>query len=199
MRAPLDGVVIRRPAVLGTFATDEISLAVVADPNRLWVMLDIPESEVAGLAAGAPVEIVTADRAATTLSGRLAWIAPEVDLTSRTVKARVEIENPQGRLRAGQFVRAVVQREQPRRAVAVPRTALQRLGNDHVLFVRVEEGVYEPRAVEAGRADDDLIHIHGDVAEGDAVVTVGAFLLKTELSKESIGAGCCEIEPARPS
>jgi cobalt-zinc-cadmium efflux system membrane fusion protein len=56
------------------------------------------------------------------------------------------------------------------------------------------EDLFEARRVQPGWAEADLIEVRGRVAPGDEVVTVGSFLLKTETLKESIGAGCCEVE-----
>jgi cobalt-zinc-cadmium efflux system membrane fusion protein len=66
-----------------------------------------------------------------------------------------------------------------------------------VVFVRTGDGLYEPRQVEIGRANGSLVQVIGSIRPGSSVVTDGAFLLKTELSKENIGAGCCEVEPPR--
>ena len=81
----------------------------------------------------------------------------------------------------------------PRRAVAVPRDAVQRVMGQDVVFVRSARGVYEPRVVRR-RSDGDPVQVEGGVQEGDAVVTAGAILLRTEVTPGSIGAGCCEVE-----
>jgi len=71
---------------------------------------------------------------------------------------------------------------------------VQRVGRESVVFVRTGNGIYEPRLVALGLSSGDRIEVRDGVRDGDAVVTEGAFLLKTELSRESIGAGCCEVE-----
>jgi cobalt-zinc-cadmium efflux system membrane fusion protein len=78
--------------------------------------------------------------------------------------------------------------------VVVPRDALQRLDDGWVVFVRVEAGLYEPRAVDRGASIGDRVEVNGPIEAGEPVVTTGAFLLKTELRRDAIGAGCCEIE-----
>jgi cobalt-zinc-cadmium efflux system membrane fusion protein len=80
-------------------------------------------------------------------------------------------------------------------SVVVPRGAIQHVGEDTVVFVRTGEGVYEPRIVTVGHADAGLVQVRGGLRVGEPVVIEGAFLLKTELSRESIGAGCCEVGP----
>ncbi len=194
LRSPIDGQVVRRDAVLGTLATEDTSLAAVADSTSLWVILSVGESDAPRLSVGAPTVIRSDATAGLKGDGVLAWLSPQVDSRSRMVEGRVEMKNPGGAFRAGQFVQAVVQTDRPQSAAAVPREAVQRMGSENVVFVRVEPNVYEPRSVRTGKSDGRFVHVEGPVDHDDEVVTVGAFLLKTEISKESIGAGCCEIE-----
>jgi cobalt-zinc-cadmium efflux system membrane fusion protein len=127
------------------------------------------------------------------VEGRITWISAEVDPRTRTVSARAELPNPDGRLRANQFVRATVRVAGFDGAVEVPRDALQRLGTDTVVFVRTGEGEYEPRLVSVSRTAGDVVHVNGEIDAGEPVVVEGAYLLKTELSRDAIGAGCCEV------
>jgi cobalt-zinc-cadmium efflux system membrane fusion protein len=66
-----------------------------------------------------------------------------------------------------------------------------------LVFVQLEAGTYEARRVRTSPAEGGLVAVHADVKPGERVVTTGSFLLKTETLKESIGAGCCEIEAPR--
>ncbi|MCP4497947.1 MAG: efflux RND transporter periplasmic adaptor subunit, partial [Phycisphaeraceae bacterium] len=132
-----------------------------------------------------------------TFTGTVTWIASEVDARTRAVTARAEVRNPDGLLRAGQFARATVRVAVPEGAATVPMDAVQRVGDESVVFVRTAEGLYEPRIVRLGRSDGRRVQVAGEVRAGDAVVTTGAFLLRTELSRDSIGAGCCEVEGPR--
>ncbi len=129
-----------------------------------------------------------------TFTGTVSWIASEVDARTRTVTARAEVQNPDGLLRAGQFARASVGVAVPEGAATVPMEAVQRVGDESVVFVRTADGLYEPRIVRPGRSDGRRVQVAGEVRAGDTVVTTGAFLLRTELSRDSIGAGCCEFE-----
>ena len=193
VRAPLGGAVIRRPAVLGSFASQADSLATLADTSRMWVMLEVSEWDVGQVRVGQPVQ-VRVDGVSGAFEGELSWVASEVDARTRTVQARAEVANPEGSLRDGQFARASVQVAPPAGSVTVPRSSVQRHGEESVVFVRLEEGVYEPRVVEPGRSSGRVIQVAGRLEPGEQVVTKGAFLLRTELMRDSIGAGCCEVE-----
>ena len=81
-----------------------------------------------------------------------------------------------------------------RQAVMVPRAAVQRAKGVEVAFVRLSETDFETRRVETGISEGALIEVKKGLRAGEEVVTQGSFLLKTETLKDSIGAGCCEVD-----
>ncbi|MEZ4266604.1 MAG: efflux RND transporter periplasmic adaptor subunit [Myxococcota bacterium] len=194
VHAPIAGSVVERPALVGGYAAETDSLARIADTSRMWILLDIAEWDASRVRTGQAVEVRVDGIAGREFTGKLTWVSPEVDPRMRTVAARAEVDNADGLLRAGQFARARVKVEAAATASTVPTSALQRVGDDSVVFVRIAEGVYEPRTVQPGRSDGRAVQVAGNLSPGDAVVTTGAFLLRTELSRESIGAGCCEVD-----
>ncbi len=194
LSAPLKGTVVRRPAVVGLLATDSESLATIADTSVMWALCDVPEVHAFRVALGQKVVVTAGNKADAPIEGQITWIASEVNPRTRTVTARANVPNPLGRLRANQFARARIETGAPRTAVVVPRSAVQRVGEREVVFVRTAEGAYEPRIVQR-HGDSERVQVEGRVQAGDAVVTTGAVLLRTEIMPGSIGAGCCEIEP----
>ncbi len=194
LSAPIAGTVVRRPAVVGLFATESASLATIADTLVMWVMCDVPEVHASRVALGQRVVVSIDGSDDAPITGELTWIAAEVDPRTRTVTARAEVPNERGRLRANQFARARIETGAQRTAVSVPRSAVQRVGKHEVVFVRSGQGAYEPRVVRRF-GDGPSVQVEGRVQHGDAVVTTGAVLLRTEIMPGSIGAGCCEIEP----
>jgi len=193
LSAPIAGTVVRRPAVVGLFATESESLATIVDISVMWALCDVPETDASRVALGQSVLVTTEDGSHEAIAGEITWVAAEVDPRTRTVTARAEVQNPHGRLRSNQFARARIQTNAPRTAVFVPRAAIQRIGELEVVFVRSAQGVYEPRVVQR-RGGGNLVQVEGRVHDGDAVVTTGAVLLRTEIMPGSIGAGCCEVE-----
>ena len=194
LTAPIAGTVVRRPAVVGLLATDSESLATIADTSVMWVLCDVPEAHASRVAPGQRVVVSIDGSNDAPIAGELTWIAAEVDPRTRTVTARAEVPNETGRLRANQFARARIETGAPRTAVSVPRAAVQRVGEREVVFVRASQGVYEPRVVRRF-GDGERVQVKGRIQAGDAVVTTGSVLLRTEIMPGSIGAGCCEIEP----
>ena len=193
LTAPIAGTIVRRPAVVGLLATESTSLATVADTSVMWALCDVPEMAASRIAVGQTIR-ATIDGADDSIEGEITWIASEVDPRTRTVTARAAVPNPTGALRANQFARARIETSAARAAVSVPRSAVQRVGEHEVVFVRTARGVYEPRIVRR-LGSGDLVQVEGNLHDGDAVVTTGAILLRTEIMPGSIGAGCCEVDP----
>ncbi len=192
--APLAGTVVRRPAVLGILATEDVSLATIADTSVMWALCDVPESSASQIALGQTLQLSIDGDTESSSDGEIRWIAAEVDPRTRTVTAQAEMPNPGGKLRANQFGLARIDTSAATSAVSVPREAVQRVGKLDVVFVRTGPGVYEPRVVKRF-GDGETVAVRGRLKDGDAVVTTGAVLLRTEIMPGSIGAGCCEVEP----
>lgn len=190
--APFAGTVVARNAVAGKSAMAGETLVEMADLSTMWALLEVPESEAHLVRAGQPVRLWFEARPAETLEGSIARVGASVDRASRTVRARVELPNPDQHLKAGAFLRARVRVAADHEAVVIPEAAVQRAEGHTLAFVKKGEGLFEPVPIELGLTFGKLVEVTGGLAPGAEVVTTGAFLLKTELLKESIGAGCCE-------
>jgi len=119
--------------------------------------------------------------------GRITYLAQVLDFESRTVKARVVVENP-GALRPGMFARADIVVPEPPGTLAVPRAAVQELGGATVVFVPDGEGVFRAVPVDLGnKIGNDLVVVRSGVEANQKIVGKGAFFLKSELSKSTFG------------
>jgi len=189
--APIAGTCLHRQATIGRMVDSEEVLCEIVDTRTMWAELDVPERALTSVRAGHEV-ILTADAlGATEFTGKIDYIAPEIDRHTRTAKARVKLENPDGLLRANLFVRARIALGPRHAQVLVPRSALQLAKGAELVFVELTPGSYEARRVRSLPGHGDLIALEGGVAAGERVVTAGSFLLKTETLKGEIGAGCC--------
>ncbi|MCA9305753.1 MAG: efflux RND transporter periplasmic adaptor subunit [Phycisphaerales bacterium] len=196
LRAPFDGVIVERNAVTGEVVDTTDPLFALADTSKMWVMLDVYESEVARLRHGQVVNLTIDAMSGRTFDGVLTWVSSQVDPRTRTIRARAEMSNPDGLLRANMFGRAGVRVRTIDGAVLVPESAVQWDGCCNLVFVRQTDTVYQPYKVVLGyKRDGHYVVEDGLLAAGDSVVTQGSFLLKTEILKGSIGAGCCEVDP----
>lgn len=194
LTSPIAGLVTERRAAIGRQVDSEDIVFEVVDPSAMWIELDVPESELALVQPGQAVNVTLDHLAGRVISGTLAYVAPSVDPRTRTAIARVPVTNADGALRANVFGRARIAVEDPRAAVQVPRSAVQRARSVSLVFIRTGEDTFEARRVKVRAANGDWVSVEGRVQAGDEVVTEGSFLLKTETLKESIGAGCCEVD-----
>lgn len=194
LSSPIAGVVTRRHATIGHMVDPDEVLFEIVDTSSMWAELDIPEADVARVAVGQAVAVFADGQNDTELTGTLTYVAPEIDSQTRTVKGRVPLDNPTGSLRANMLGRARISVTGAEKAVIVPRAAVQRAKSVHLVFVRLAEDLFEARRVQLGAGDRDVVEVTGRIVPGDDVATQGSFLLKTETLKDSIGAGCCDVE-----
>lgn len=190
--APLDGVVVHRRAVEGEAVDATTELFAVADLSTMWVHLDLYEKDVAHVRPGQTVWFHVPGLGSEEFPGKVSWMSPEVDARTRTVSVRSEVENRDGLLRANMFGQGTIEVEDPHRTLVVPKDAVQTHEGAYLVFVKNSDRVFEPRTVQIGHRYGPFVEVTAGVEPGEPVVTTGSFLLKTELSKGSIGAGCCE-------
>jgi membrane fusion protein, heavy metal efflux system len=190
--APLDGTVVRHKAVRGEAVEPATDLFTVADVSQVWINLEIFEQDLRRVRIGQPVEFRIRGLEPTIFAGKVIWIDTEVNSLTRTIRVRAEAENPQGVMRANMFGRGTIQVGDKRTSLVVPREAVQWEGDSHVVFVQTKADQFEPRRVITGQNLGKQIELaKAEIKPGELVVTTGSFLLKTEIQKGSIGAGCC--------
>jgi len=195
LRAPFAGTIVERHAVPGEVVSTSRSLFAIADTSTMWVMLDVYESDIPHLRAGQRVQLTVDAMADRTFAGELTWISSHVDRRTRTIRARAEVDNPDRLLRANMFGRAEIEVRTINNALLVPENAVQWDGCCNLVFVRRTETVYQPYQVTLGYKRDGYFVVENGVPAGESVVTEGSFLMKTEILKGNIGAGCCEVDP----
>ncbi|MFP2903685.1 efflux RND transporter periplasmic adaptor subunit [Pyxidicoccus sp. 3LFB2] len=192
LTAPFAGTVVARDAVVGRSATEGQVLVQVADLTTFWAQLDVPEADAGLVRQKQKVTLTFEALRGETREATITRIASAVDPATRTVRARVELPNPDHSLKAGTFLRARIQVAPEHDTLLVPRDAIQRAEGRFLVFVKKEANLFEPVTVELGVSTADAVEVVKGLAPGAEIVTTGAFLLKTEILKESIGAGCCE-------
>jgi len=182
LRAPLDGEVVTRSAVLGQVVGPTEPVLRVANLDRLWVELEVFERDLAHVAEGDTVRIESETHPGKSFEGRVAHVEATVDLATRSAHVRIEGDNHERLLRPGQFVTArLATASEPRTVLAVPRAAVLQVEGQPSVFVAVSENKFLVRPVEQGASAGDRVEIKRGLAPGDMVVTGGAFALKSEL------------------
>jgi cobalt-zinc-cadmium efflux system membrane fusion protein len=180
VRAPIGGTIIGRDLQVGE-TTGDTPLFLIADTSHVWIELDLFSRDLGRVHTGQQVTVETLDghyRA----RGLIDWISPLAAHASQSVTARVPMDNVEGRLRPGQFVRGTVEVADYAAALAVRRSALQRFRDHQVVYARFGE-LYEVRMVELGRGDRDWVEVLDGLAPGTEYVTQNSYLVKADIEK----------------
>ncbi len=183
--APIDGVVLMRAANLGLIATTAQELFTVADLSKIWVMASVNEKDFASVQVGSPAKITALAYPGRVWKGRVVYIQPQVDPTTRTAQARIEVANLDERLRIEMYVDVEFSAAGPRTAV-VPQSAVQAIGAKQFVFLPVEgsAGSFTLRQVTVGPSANGGSSVVSGLKAGDEVVTDGSFILKAEAVRQ---------------
>ena len=191
--SPFDGTVVEKEANLGEMVSPEQKLFTVADLSQVWIWIDVFEKDLRGVHVDDEVSLQVDAYPGETFDGKVSFLTGSVDAATRTVRARVDVNNKDGRLRPGMFAR--IRLTDPHVPPAgpgvpvVPESALQRQGEKHAVFVPDGERRYRRREVRPGRKSGDFVEILEGLKPGERVVVKGVFLLASEAAKETMGEG----------
>jgi RND family efflux transporter MFP subunit len=176
--APATGYVMTRNAVKGQRVSAETELYTLADLRDVWVMAEILESDAPRVRMNQAARVLVAGSGAS-LFARVAFIQPQVDPVTRTMKVRLELANPGGRLRPDSFADVTFELSGAAR-LSVPAEAVVDTGTSQTVFMDLGNGNFMPRAVRIGERFGDRVEILQGLAAGDRIVVSGAFLLNSE-------------------
>ena len=190
LTSPLAGTVVVRRAHVGQWVEPVDTIAEVVDLERLWLELSVYERDMRFVRVGQAVQVEVRAFPDAVFRGLVSQVAGTLDEQTRTVTVRVELPNPDRRLRPGMFATARVQGthdHEARRLVAVPWAAVQQIDDHRAVFVREAEGVFELRRIHTGERAGDLVEVLNGLSPGDRVVTEGSFVLKGQLLRSTLG------------
>jgi cobalt-zinc-cadmium efflux system membrane fusion protein len=179
VKAPIGGLIVRRDVQVGESTADE-PLFVIVDLSSVWVELDVFGRDLPNVQAGQSVAVETFD--GYRVQGKIDWISPLAAHASQSVRARIPLPNPDGRLRPGQFVRGRVTIAEHDVPLAVRKSAVQRFRDFQVVFARFGE-TYEVRMLDLGRGDNEWVEVLGGLAPGTDYVTSNSYLIKADIDK----------------
>lgn len=186
VKAAFAGTVIEKDAVLGELARPDKSIFTVADLSVLWIEANLFEKDLGKVRIGAAAGVMVNAYPGETFKGRLTYISSTVDKESRAVQARVEVPNPDGRLKPEMFATASIDTAATATALTLPQEAVLLVNGQPTVFVQ-ESGGFEARAIEIGEKRGGRVVITGGVREGERVVSAGAYALKARMLKSQIG------------
>ena len=177
--SPVRGVVIRRNATKGMYVDTGTPIYTIADLSQVWVMLDAYESDLEWIRFGQPVEFYTEAYPGETFKGRIFFIDPVLNPATRTVKVRLNVANPDGKLKPEMFVRAVVRSRISRSGrVMDAELAGKWISPMHPEIIKDRPGTCDVCGMKLVRAED-LGYVAADAAQAEAplVIPVSAPLI----------------------
>jgi len=192
VRAPFAGEIVERTAVRGALVEAGKSLFTLADRSVMWAMLNLPESALARVKVGQSVELKVESLPGQTFTGKLTWIGAEVDERTRMARARVEVPNPDGLLKAKMYARARIRVRSAEGAVLVPSSAIYALEGRPFIFVRLADDLFEARAVTTGVKFDGQLEVLAGLKAQEVVVVNHGFAIKSQWLSSRMGAGCAD-------
>jgi len=186
--APFAGTVVEQHAALGQQASPAEPLYVLADLSRVWIEADLTEAVLARVRIGAEAEVSTEAYPGVLFKGRVTYIAAVLDKDKRTIPARIEVDNRDGRLKPEMFATARIRAGGSAHpdALSVPESAVLLLQGMPTVFVQDKDG-FEPRAIETGERQGGRILVKSGLQAGEQIVATGAYALKARLLKSQIG------------
>ena len=178
--ASVAGVITKRNVAEGQYVKEGDVLFELADLGTVWIQADIFESDVPLMRTGQTLKITAPALAGGSIQGSISFLQPSIDPQKRTLSARIQVPNPQMRLRPGMFVQVSLEAPLGNEVLAVPRSAVLDTGREKVVYVAAGNGVFEKRVVEASLAGDDYYAVTQGVQAGEQVVTHGNFLIDSQ-------------------
>jgi cobalt-zinc-cadmium efflux system membrane fusion protein len=198
LRAPRAGTVIAQDISAGSLVDTTQTLYTIADLSNLWVWSDLYEKDLPMLhellSSGASIDASVRVKAfgQDVFTWRVDLIGSTMDEHTRTIRVRIQVVNEHRKLRPGMF--AQVEIIVPRRdsITVVPSTAVLSDDGNTFVFQHWKDDLWVRRDVVVGRRLGDLVQILDGVNEGDTVVARGGFMLKSDILREKMGAGCAD-------
>jgi Cu(I)/Ag(I) efflux system membrane fusion protein len=196
--APATGDVIEKKVINGQRVQAGQELYRIADHDHLWVIADVAESDLSAIKIGTHASVTVRAYAAQPIEGEVTFIYPELRAETRTARVRIEIPNPNGRLKVDMYADVTFRagaNEEP--VIAVPISAVIDSGTRQVVLVVKGEGRFEPRPVKLGRRGDGYIELLDGIREGEEVVTAATFLIDAESNLKAALQAFTQPEPPK--
>ena len=186
--APASGFVMTRNAFPRQRVMPDTELYSLADLSTIWIVADIYEFEAADIKLGQPATVTLSSYPGREFFGKITYIYPEVDNTTRTLKVRVELANKNFLLKPDMYADVTLSINYGSRLV-VPQEAVMDSGSEQLVYVSLGDGYFEPRKVQVGAKVDNKYVVLAGLKSGERVVTSGNFLVDSESKLKSASGG----------
>jgi len=198
--SPVSGFVTARNSYGKQRITPETELYAIADLSTVWAIADFYEYEARDVQLGQEVALAVSAFPGRSFRGKVTYIYPQLDNSTRTLRARVELPNPDFILKPDMYATAELKIDYGRR-LCIPQEAVLDSGTEQVVFVALEGGYFESRKVQLGDRVDNQVIVLGGLKTGEKIVTSGNFLIDSESTLKSAlsGMGMPGMDHSKPS
>ncbi|MDX8377776.1 MAG: efflux RND transporter periplasmic adaptor subunit [Mariprofundales bacterium] len=196
LHSPFTGIVMQVGAREGERITPTTELYMIADLTRVWVIVDLYDDDLPWVRAGDEASMTVAGVPGRVFNGKVSYIYPYLEAKTRTVKLRLEFDNPNLTLKPEMFANVKIKAGNQVDAIVVPAEAIIRTGESEQVFVQRAMGKFAPRKVTLGVTANDMVQITNGLKEGEIVVTSSQFLIDSESKlKEATAKMMDAIQP----
>jgi Cu(I)/Ag(I) efflux system membrane fusion protein len=179
--SPITGVILQKKVVAGQMVRAGEEMFRLADLSSIWVIADVPEQDLAMVKVGAPTAVRFRAFPNETFEGQVTFVLHELDMATRTGKVRIEVKNPEHRIKHEMYADVEINAGAADVArLAVPVSAVIDSGNRQVVLVERGEGRFEPRPVKLGMRGDSFVEVSEGLKAGEKIVVTANFLIDAE-------------------
>lgn len=196
LTSPIRGVIRELDVRTGMTLSAGQTLASINGVERIWLDVAIPESQAGALRVGQTVEARLPALPGEVIHGSLSSVLPEADPQSRTLRVRIELDNPEGRLRPGMTATARLDQQSQAEVLQLPSEAVIRTGKRALVILAQDNGRYRPVEVLLGQESDGQVEVLDGLDVGQQVVASGQFLIDSEASLKGIEARALDKSPS---
>jgi Cu(I)/Ag(I) efflux system membrane fusion protein len=179
--APATGTVLTKNVVKGQRVDTGQELYRIVDLTHVWVIAEVAESDISAIKIGTPALVTLRAYPDNPIEGLVALIYPDVKPETRTVRVRIELPNPEGKLKTDMYADVVFRPGAERGAVlTVSESAVIDSGTQQFVLIAKGEGRFEPRPIKPGLRGDGYVEVRDGIAAGEEVVSTATFLIDAE-------------------
>jgi RND family efflux transporter MFP subunit len=182
--AALDGYVMGRNVFAGQQVSPEMNLFDIADHSTMWVQAEVYEYEIPLIGHDQEALVTFSAFPGKVFKGRVAFVSPEVDPKTRTIKLRIELANPDHKIVPDMYANVELKLDYGKK-LSIPEEAVLDSGASQTVFVVKEGGYFEPRKITVGPRVDNRVIVLAGLKPGDKIVTSANFLIDSESQLKS--------------
>jgi Cu(I)/Ag(I) efflux system membrane fusion protein len=180
LRSPASGIVVEKNVVEGARIMPGMDLYLIADLSRVWVDAEVFEKDLSMVREGQHGMVSFEAYPGETFPGSVTYIYPTVSPSARTGRVRLELQNPNLRLKPGMYAQVDLHGASGAETLLVPRSAILQTGERSMVFHRMSNGQLHPMEVVTGLSSGDQVQILSGLSEGTVVVSSATFLIDAE-------------------